>query len=329
MQDLHRFNLLGNSERFQHTCKQIHKLASVDASVLIHGETGTGKEMAARAIHYLGKRAGKPFIPINCGALAETLIESELFGHERGAFTDAKLASAGLISDADGGTLFLDEVDSLSLKAQTALLRFLQDKTYRRVGSSSNRQADVRILVATNAKLEHLVEQKHFRRDLLYRLNVLVLTMPPLRDRGNDAVLLTESFLARFSREYQKPLKTLHPDSISYLQSHAWPGNIRELENSVLREFLMSDSAALHLNPNAEAITLNDKMESPLSFKDAKARAIAEFERSFVAEQLKRTNGNISRAASFSGQDRSAFGKLAKKYGLNSCAYLHTSEASD
>lgn len=315
MDDLLRYNLLGSSPRFRQACTQIRKIARVDATVLIAGETGTGKEMAARAIHYLGNRRDRPFIPINCGALAETLIESELFGHERGAFTDAKAATPGLVSEADGGTLFLDEIDALTLKAQAAMLRFLQDRTYRRVGSAITRQADVRIIVASNACLEQMVEERRFRRDLLYRLNVLTLRMPALRERQGDAVELAQAFLARLSHQYRMPQKNLHPDSLAFIEHHAWPGNVRELENVIHREFLMCEGQEVLLEDvnkaDAEAATPHDA-----TFKTAKARAIAEFERRFVFDLLNRTDGNISRAAKLAGQDRSAFGKLARKHGL-------------
>jgi DNA-binding NtrC family response regulator len=331
MSDLYRFNLLGSSSQFHQACAHIRKIASVDATVFIAGETGTGKEMAARAIHYLGSRSKKPFIPINCGALAENLIESELFGHERGAFTDAKTAFPGLISEANEGTLFLDEIDSLSLKAQAALLRFLQDRTYRRVGSGVTRQADVRIIVASNADLEKLVEARQFRRDLVYRLNVLMLRMPPLRERAGDAFELARIFLTRFSHQYQVPPKALHPDAISFIERYSWPGNVRELENVVLREFLMCESHEVRMTAAgaAQADISTTAGDDRTPFKSAKARAIAEFERRYVHDMLQRSEGNLSRAARLAGQDRSAFGKLARKYGYNQTVSLQASEAGE
>lgn len=330
MDDLQRLNLLGSSPQFQHACAQIRKIAHVDATVLIAGETGTGKEMAARAIHYLGSRSDKPFIPVNCGALAETLIESELFGHERGAFTDAKAASSGLVNEANGGTLFLDEVDALSHKAQAALLRFLQDRTYRRVGSGVIRQADVRIITASNADLETLVEARQFRRDLLYRLNVLMLRMPSLRERTGDPLELAQVFLARFSHQYRVPPKSLHPDSISFIERHTWPGNVRELENVVLREFLMCEEREIRVAAAVESATTSaEEPDHSTSFKTAKARAITEFERHYVRAMLKRSDGNLSHAARLAGQDRSAFGKLARKHGLTQAFALQSSDIGD
>jgi DNA-binding NtrC family response regulator len=319
MNDLLRFKLLGSSERFQIALAHLRKIAAVDATALIEGETGTGKELAARAIHYLGQRKHHPFIPVNCGALAESLLESELFGHERGAFTDAKAASAGLVSEADGGTLFLDEVDALSPKAQAAMLRFLQDRTYRRVGSAQTRQADVRIIVATNASLEKLVAARQFRRDLLYRLNVLTLRMPSLRERGADALELANSFVARFCHEYRQPGRVLHPEFTEYLGRHDWPGNVRELENVVHRAFLMCEGQQLR-HPALGADTIAAPQQGAAQFKQAKALAIAEFERRYVDEVLRRTDGNITRAARMAGQDRSAFGKLVRKHGLGAPA---------
>jgi transcriptional regulator with PAS, ATPase and Fis domain len=299
--------------------KQINKIARVDAPTFVIGETGTGKELAVRAIHYLSDRASFPFVPVNCGALPEALVESELFGHERGAFTDAKSASKGLVAEAGGGTLFLDEVDSLGIKAQAALLRFLQDRTYRRVGASVQREADVRIVVASNVKIETLLESRHFRSDLLYRLNILSLPMPPLRERGRDAVELAHIFLDRLRQQYRMPAMTFAPDALLYIANYAWPGNVRELENVIHREFLMSDDNLVRIGQvsTAASTTMDKQVEqSRAPFKIAKAEAIADFERSYLAAMLAKANGNLSQAAQMAGQDRSAFGKLVRKHRL-------------
>lgn len=324
MEDHWRFNLVGSSPEFLKIVDQIHRMAKLDATVLIAGETGTGKELAARAIHYLSARSDKPFVPVNCGALSDSLVESELFGHERGAFTDAKTASAGLIGEAAGGTFFLDEVDTLSAKAQAALLRFLQDRTYRRVGGGGLRQVDVRVLVASNADLSALAQVRQFRQDLLYRLNVLSLRMPALRDRSGDAVVLAREVLQRLSHQYRMPLKPLHSEGMDFIQQYAWPGNVRQLENVIHREFLMSDDAELRLRESREELMgagdENADADARLcqgAFRDAKANAVAEFERRYVREMLARAGGNISQAARLSQQDRSAFGKLVRKYGLS------------
>lgn len=306
------FQLIGSSTKLQQIKRQIEKFSLLDATVMITGETGTGKEMAARAIHYLGNRKKAPFIPVNCGAIPEALIESELFGHERGAFTDAKSSSAGLISEAEGGTLFLDEIDSLSLKAQAALLRFLQDSTYRRVGSSQQRSANVRIITASNADFNQLISTNSFRSDLLYRIHVLTMNMPALRERENDALELAQAFLIRFSHQYKLPFKPLDAESQLFLLTHTWPGNIRELENLIHREFLLSEAAQITLGKST-SLTSHGAVDN---FKNAKARAIAEFERDYIFKVLDQTAGNLSEAARLAGQERSAFGKLARKYGV-------------
>jgi DNA-binding NtrC family response regulator len=313
MSDFLKSRLIGSSARFQQTCGEIKKIASVDATLMIAGETGTGKELAARAIHYQSNRRDKPFIPVNCGALPEALIESELFGHERGAFTDAKSAAVGLVCEADGGTLLLDEVDALSLRAQAAMLRFLQDKSYRRLGSGVERHADVRIIVASNANLGKLADTRQFRRDLLYRLNVLLLHMPPLRERQGDGIELAHAFLERLSHQYRMPAKTLHADAQAFIEEYHWPGNIRELENVIHREFLMTDGKEIHLgSPTATNRSHNENY----LFKTAKAQAIEEFERRYLGKILEQAGGNLSLAARLAGQERSAFGKLARKHNI-------------
>ncbi|MDP2371766.1 sigma-54 interaction domain-containing protein [Rhodoferax sp.] len=317
MSTRYSFHLLGSSDAFAQARSQIERVAKVDATVLIEGETGTGKEMAARAIHYLGKRCDLPFVPVNCGALAEALIESELFGHERGAFTDAKVASLGLVHEAGGGTLFLDEVDALSLKAQATLLRFLQDGTYRRVGGASTRQADVRVVVASNANLQVLAEERRFRKDLLYRVNVLGVRMPALRERGDDAVELARVFLGRLAHQYERPAARLAPVSLAFLRSHPWPGNVRELENVVHRAYLLSDGPDIDLARAAQGGGAHAAAPvCPQGFRQAKQRAMGDFERQYLSDLLQQTRGNLTQAALLAGQDRSAFGRLVRKHGL-------------
>jgi DNA-binding NtrC family response regulator len=315
-----RLNLLGSSPSMQAMRRQIEKIASVDVPVTVLGETGTGKELAVRAIHYLGDRRHGAFVPVNCGALPEMLVESELFGHDRGAFTDAKLESSGLIGEADGGTLFLDEIDALSLKAQAALLRFLQDGTYRRVGGTRIRQANVRIVVATNANLNELADSRQFRRDLLYRLDVVTLRIPPLRERADDALELAQVFLERLRSRYAKPEMRFHADSLSYLREHPWPGNVRELENAVHRAFLLSEDERVRLGITGLTGCMVNRLEeepaAPRGFKIQKAAAIATFEVDYLRRLLAESNGNLSLAARLAGEERSAFGKLVRKHGL-------------
>ena len=307
-------NLVGDSPVFERCRRLITRMAACDATVLIQGETGTGKELAARGIHYLGRRANAPFIPVNCGALPETLVESELFGHARGAFTDARDAHAGFIAQAENGTLFLDEVEAMGPHAQVALLRFLQEREYRPLGGSLIRGANVRVVASANVDLEASAAHGTFRQDLLFRLNVLPLTMPPLRERGNDVLILAQMFLRRFSHQYGQPLKTLDADSLAYLTRHAWPGNVRELENLVHRQFLLTDAPVLRLVPDGPDV-LVPSPRTP-TFREAKALAIAAFERDYIADLLSRTRGNISLAARLSGKERSRLCKLVKKYGL-------------
>ncbi|QDQ28496.1 AAA family ATPase [Chitinimonas arctica] len=317
MEGMSRLNLVGSSPAFQQVLRSLHRLAEVDATVLIGGETGTGKELAARALHYIGPRSGRPFIPVNCGGLSDNLLESELFGHERGAFTDARRSNAGLVSEAQGGTLFLDEIDTLSPRGQGSLLRFLQDKSYRRVGASSQNYADVRVVVASNADLQAMAQDRQFRKDLLYRLNVLHIQMPPLRERPGDAVELARLFLVRLCSRYQKPDKYLHEDALSFIQRYDWPGNVRELENLIHRDFLLCDGDALRCIDACRQLlpqALNGADRS--CFSEAKADAIADFERRFVRELLAQAGGSITQAARLAGKDRSAFGKLVRKYGI-------------
>ncbi|MEJ8797655.1 sigma-54 dependent transcriptional regulator [Trinickia caryophylli] len=314
-------NLLGSSTAMKAVRRQIEKIATVDVPVMVLGETGTGKELAVRAVHYLSERRQAPFVPVNCGALPETLVESELFGHERGAFTDAKLESRGLIGEAEGGTLFLDEVDALGLRAQAALLRFLQDGTYRRVGGAKTRCANVRIVVATNANLAELVEARQFRRDLLYRLDVVTLRIPPLRERGDDVVELALAFVERLRVRYARAEMRLPQESIAHLRSHRWPGNVRELENAVHRAFVLAEDDFVRLGlPKDDLAGLaragGEDESRPRSFKHEKAAAIASFEADYIRRLLAESNGNLSQAARLAGEERSAFGKLVRKHGL-------------
>lgn len=325
--DFARLNLVGESPAFRRTLRLIERVAQCDATVLVQGETGTGKELAARAIHYLGRRSKAPFIPVNCGALPESLVESELFGHARGAFTDAKEAHEGVIAQARGGTLLLDEVDSLSARSQVALLRFLQDQEYRPVGGATVRQADVRVIATTNVDLDALVGRGLYRQDLLFRLNVLPVTIPPLRERAGDVGLLAELFMERFRQQYRIG-RTLDAEALELLARRSWPGNVRELENLVHREFLLSDAVVIRLagqrpDSTPRAASGDDSLTS-LRFQPAKARAIASFERAYVMELLSRTRGNLSLASRISGKERSRLGKLVRKYGITRKAFAES-----
>lgn len=316
-------NLIGHSPPFVNAMRRLRQAAQCDASVVISGETGTGKELVARAIHYLGPRAGGPFVPINCGALPDHLVENELFGHERGAYTDARGFSAGAIGEAAGGTLFLDEVEALSPKAQVALLRFLQDSEYRPLGGRRAHHADVRIVAAGNADLHALSKRREFRIDLYFRLNVLSLELPPLRQRAEDIELLAKHFIALYCRKYNTPRKTLDGQSLCRLRNHRWPGNVRELENLIHREVLRSTGLVLHLHPETDSPSIASEhlgdqgLSLRESFAVAKANAIAEFEKDYLIQLISQTKGNVTRAARIAGKERRALGKLLKKHEIN------------
>ena len=312
--------LLGQSAIFLAALEVLTRLARFDVPVLIEGETGTGKELAARAVHYQSPRRDRPFIPVNCGALPEALVENELFGHERGAYTDARESARGLINLADGGTLFLDEIDALSAKAQVSLLRFLQDQRYRPIGAPSDRRADVRIIAATNQQLEALAAQGQFRSDLLFRIKVMFVELPPLRLREGDAKLLAEHFLDVCARRFKEPRKRLAKSTLAWLDRYEWPGNVRELENTIMRECLMNDAQTLVFPQREKA---SPESDSAVSYAAAKAAALGEFDRRFLRESLLRASGNVTRAALDACKDRRAFGRLMKKYGINVRDFRH------
>lgn len=316
-------NLIGRSSRFRECLRVIHKVAASDATLLIQGETGTGKELAARAVHYLGGRRDHPFIPVNCGALPDSLMENEMFGHARGAFTDARDHQPGLISLAERGTLFLDEIETISARGQVILLRFLEDRQYRPLGARQYFRSDVRVIAASNADLAAMVHAGTFRKDLLYRLAIVALAMPPLRERADDIPLLSEHFLERFASEYRRPRAQLHPDSVATLAGYVWPGNVRELENLLHRAVVMADSGDRVVSlPSmggvpAPEMTVRNSIPLALGLRRAKELAVAEFERSFIVRALDESHGNVSQAARIVGKERRAFGKLVKKYSIS------------
>jgi DNA-binding NtrC family response regulator len=324
---------IGESAAFASVLRLIERLSACDAPVLINGETGTGKELAARSIHYLGARREAPFLPLNCGALPENLVESELFGHVRGAFTDAREAHHGLVMQAEGGTLFLDEIEALGPRGQVALLRFLQDLEYRPVGGSTPRSANVRVIAASNVDLSVLTRSGGFRQDLLFRLNVLVLELPSLRNRSDDVMLLAEAFVQRFAQRYGKRQLRLHPSSAGWLRSHDWPGNVRELENLVHREVLLADGDTVCLGPVRGPTTqiLDRDPAARLTnsaFRQAKAHVVNEFERAYLTELLARTRGNVTQAARICGQERSRLNKLVRKHGLDRARFSQDGQSA-
>jgi DNA-binding NtrC family response regulator len=307
--------LVGESPAFLREVRKFPLVAKCDASVLISGETGTGKEVCARAIHYLSPRARKPFIPVNCGAIPTELVENELFGHERGAYTGASSTQLGLIHEANGGTLFLDEIDSLPLLAQVKLLRFLQEKEYRPLGATKMCKADVRIIAASNSDFEAAVAAGRIRRDLYYRLNVVLLTLPPLRERPEDIALLARHFLAKYTLEFEKEPAALSAAALHKLQFYEWPGNVRELENTIERAVMLCESQEVG---DAEIVLpLPATHVVQQSFQEAKAKVVSQFEKSYIQRLLIAHQGNITRAAQTACKDRRAFWHLIRKHKID------------
>lgn len=316
-------DLIGDSPAFVRQIARIPVLAKYDASVLILGETGTGKEVCAQAIHYLSARSGRPCVAVNCGAIPTELVEAELFGHVKGAYTNAHSNRTGLVREAEGGTLFLDEIDSLPYGAQAKLLRFLQDKEYRPVGSSQALRADVRVIAATSRNPAELAAHGRFRRDLLFRLNVLTLHLPLLRERQSDIPSLALYFLRGAARQWQKTVPGLAPAALKKLMAYEWPGNVRELKNVMERAVLMSSSGSL----TAQDIDLDGSLVSGFradeeeSFRTAKARVVENFERNYIEQLLATNAGNVTHAARAAKKNRRAFFELMRKYKIDSDAY--------
>jgi DNA-binding NtrC family response regulator len=285
----------------------IPRFGESNASLLISGETGTGKELYARLVHANSTRRSQSFVPVDCGAIPESIFESELFGHVKGAFTDAYSDRKGLIGEANGGTLFLDEIDSLSILSQSKLLRFLQNGEYRQVGSSHHCIANVRVIAATNSNLLEEVESKRFRKDLYYRLNILSAHLPPLRDRKSDIPLLTHRFL-------QKHGKSISRLAMMKLMSHDWPGNVRELEAVISRTAVVCGDV---IRPQDIELNGEKDRRAILPFQDAKERMIERFETEYLKQILFQCRGNISQAARAAGKDRRAFQRLVKRHGYD------------
>ena len=310
-------DVIGGSRALQQVIVKIPAIAACDTTCLLEGETGTGKELFARAIHYIGQRRNKPFVPVNCGALPDHLIENELFGHAKGAYTDASSAEAGLISCAQDGTLFLDEVDSLSLSAQVKLLRLLQEHEYRQIGSAQILKSNARIIAASNADLRKAVEKRVFREDVFHRLNILRLSIPALRERAEDIPTLARYFLQRYAEKHQKTARYLAASALRKLSAYSWPGNVRELEGVIQRAVLMSDGTLIQ----SADIDLPGAMETGPdlmpSLRVAKARIVQQFERSYLIEVLTACEGNVSHAARTAGKERRSFQRLIRKYNID------------
>ncbi len=321
---VHIEGLVGASKVFNQAIEKIHLFADSNAPVLITGETGTGKELFARAIHYHSKRLSKPFIPVNCGALPDHLLENELFGHAKGAYTDASVDQKGLVAEAEGGTLFLDEVDTLSSPGQIKLLRFLQDQKYRPLGSSRALTANVRILCATNSDLDVLVANKQFREDLFYRLNVLSLCIPPVRLRSEDIPLLIKHFITLYARDTASKKIEFSTPAIRKLLMHSWPGNVRELEAVIHRAIILRPGTIVNADDLELPISQQQSPRISGQFQEAKINALNTFERTYLSNLLAEFQGNVSHAARAAGKERRSFQRLLKKHGLQRQAFATT-----
>ncbi|MBK8379104.1 MAG: sigma-54-dependent Fis family transcriptional regulator [Nitrospira sp.] len=304
-------NVIARSPAMQRLFQQVAQIADSDATILLTGETGTGKEVLARVLHANSRRSKGPFVALNCAAISETLFESELFGHIRGAFTNAVAAKRGLFQSANGGTLFLDEIAEMSLPMQVKLLRAVQEREVREVGADYATKVDVRIITATNKDLTESVKAGTFRHDLYYRVSVVPLAIPPLRERKDDIPLLAQHFLKQSAKRSNKDVRGFTPAAMHRLMVYPWPGNVRELENAVEKAVVMSrqDMVLPELLPTAGVAS--DIGLKPLT------EAKEEFERSYLRNVLQMTGGNISRAAQFAGRYRADFYKMLKKYGLH------------
>jgi len=308
-------NIVGNSNKMREVFQMISQVSKSNATVLIRGESGTGKELAANAIHYNSLRSTSPFVKVNCVALPSNLIESELFGHEKGAFTGAIRQKRGKFELAHKGTIFLDEIGSMDVDVQVKLLRVLQEREFERVGGYDTIKTDVRVIAATNKNLEQTVEEGTFRGDLYYRLNVFPIYMPPLRERRTDILLLADYFLEKYAKENQKDIRRLSTPAIDMLMQYHWPGNVRELENCIERAVLLCEEGALHgyhLPPTLQTAEESDTLPDR-SLEDA----VANVERDMIVDALKTTRGNMAKAAQLVQTTERKFAYKAKRYGVD------------
>ncbi|MBN1842350.1 MAG: sigma-54-dependent Fis family transcriptional regulator [Deltaproteobacteria bacterium] len=306
---------IGQDPSFVEEMEKIPLVARCDANVMIWGETGTGKELCARAIHYLSPRAKSPFVPVNCGAIPADLVENELFGHEPGAFTNASTSRPGLIHSAEGGTLFLDEITRLPLIAQGKLLRFLQEREYRPIGSAKTYRADVRVLAASNVEPKRAVIEGKLSRSLYYRLNVVPIKLPPLQQRRVDIPLLSRYFLTKYSAKFSKVVSDFSSGAMQVLVLYDWPGNVRELEHVVQRAVLLSKQGVIGRSdivlPRIENISGKE------GFRETKAKVVAKFEKDYITKMLQAHQGNVTRAALAAKKNRRAFWELIRKHGID------------
>ena len=316
-------DFIGCHPSFMAQVNKLPALAGCDASVLVLGETGTGKEVCAQAIHYLSARASQPWVAINCGAMPAELVEDELFGHVKGAYTTAHAPRNGLVREAEGGTLFLDDVDCLPLSAQVKLLRFVQEREYRAIGSNHVQHADVRIVAAGNLRLPQMVARGEFRQDLYFRLNVLALNMPALRERADDIPALAEHFLQRFSERHGRRVQMLSPGAIDKLMAYGWPGNVRELQHAMERAVLLAPGPVLSADDFevGTAPASRGGGTAGATFRSAKAHVVREFERGYIERLLASCGGNVTQAAQQAGKNRRAFFELMRKHQISASRF--------
>jgi DNA-binding NtrC family response regulator len=307
--------VVGRSVALQSAADRVALIASTDVTCILTGETGTGKELFARAIHYLSARKNGPFVPLNCGAVPDQLFENELFGHVKGAYTDARSNELGLLAYAEGGTLFLDEIDSLSASGQVKLLRVLQEREYRPVGSARTVPANIRIVAATNTDLLANVQAHRFREDLYFRLNILSLTIPPLRERLDDVPVLVAHYVREYARLHTKPVAAVEAAALESLMAYHWPGNVRELQTVLQRAVLTAKGGSV----SSADVDLPARPTGPkgyLTLKAAKLVAITQCERGYLSSVLQRCGGNITQAARMAGKERRSFQRLLRKYSI-------------
>jgi len=310
-------NIIGKSDKVTQLFKMIKDIAPTNTTVLIQGENGTGKELFANALHFNGPSVKKPFIKLNCGVLAESLLESELFGHVKGAFTGAIKDKIGRFELANGGTLFLDEIGDITPNMQVKLLRVLQEGEFERVGGTETLKVDVRIIAATNKNLEEEINTNNFRQDLYYRLNVIPIHVPPLRERQDDVKLLVEHFLAKFNTIYNKNIEPLEDNIMQVLEDYDWPGNIRELENVLERAVVLNKSNKLVMDDFPDTISKKQKTTIEFSEDDGLSKAVNEYERTVILSELEKNKGNKYQTALKLKINRSTFMSKLKKYDIN------------
>lgn len=305
---IQNFGIIGESDGMKKIFSTIHKAKSTNATVLIYGESGTGKELVARALHYGGNASAAPFVPVNCGGIPDTLLESELFGYVKGAFTGATETRAGFFQTADGGTIFLDEISNTSLAMQAKLLRVLQEKEFYMVGSKKTLKVNVRIVAATNVDLMQLVKKGLFREDLYYRLNIITIDLPPLRERGDDILQLIYFFLGKYVKELGKSSMKFTPKALQALKDYSWPGNVRELQNLIHRLVIMSEDSTIDIPDLPESFRFSGRRSKGLD------RKLEDVEREYILDALAANKNNISQTAISLGIDRKTLRDKLKKY---------------